>query len=154
MTAKPIPYVGQTGNSDQRPFAVRMSKIRWGISTADNAADIAILTTDVYNLWSVPVGMVVIDMYSRMTTKSAAMVATIGDSDDEDGWFTDTVMAPQDSETVVNASIIGAGAYATTREYTTAQTIDMKVTTANTDGAGTLFLLYTLAGLDSELYTT
>jgi hypothetical protein len=146
--AKTIPYSGQM--MDIAPYSLKMSKITVGPATT---YDVYPNTTGAFALWNVPAGCVVLDVLANIKTAAGAgsTAIKIGDCGDDDGFFTDTLLA----DTVVSSqfkrsSCVGTE-YATGKEYTAADVISATLTTAADIALiMDLYLIYSLAGCDTN----
>ncbi len=123
------------------PAVEKFKLITFGASTD---ADVVIGATGVYNMFYISQPCIVTGMRARIDTAfTATMTMTVGDSDDEDGYYTDTDLGPDDSDTEYLWEDAG-GAYAKGRNYVAGgQYIHATIGTAACDaGAGQLIISY------------
>lgn len=133
-----IPALGDAypGN----PPVDKSVRLTFGYSS-DN--DIQITSTGTYTLASVLQNVMIKNIRGRINTVfTTNMTMIVGDSDDTDGWFTDTDLAPESSD-VAGIWNIGSGAYADGRSYSAVQDIQAVIAgTACLAGAGELIITY------------
>ena len=125
---------------DTHPSPVKVLKLSMGYGTDK---DVPLAAQAVYNLVSVAANTLILSVRAEVLAPVGASTSiTVGDSDDVDGWFTDTDLAPATSDTLGNLED-GSGAYAKGRYYPTAHNIDAVVGGANcTAGSINLFIEY------------
>lgn len=144
--SKTIPYDGEFIPSNDFPAPMRVAHVTIGYATTN---DVVLTSTGDYALFTVPANCVVHDMLTCVTTAFTNGVITLGDSDDVDGYATDTSWAPASTCTTVGVpkKTSGlAGAYANGKYYSASQAINAQVTTAAvTVGAAEVFLLFSMA---------
>jgi hypothetical protein len=120
-----IPAVGESGVGP--PHGIMSEHFTVGFATTN---DVVITATGNYTLASVVVtgpedSIIVHDIKTQVTTAfTTSVVFTLGDSDDVDGYGTDTLINPAATGAAFKKA---ATAYAEGKKYTAAQTIDIPV---------------------------
>ena len=144
--AKSIPYVGEPV-LDGFPALVKTAKVTFGAASGDPDVDLS--ATGTYNLITLPANCVVLGVRTNIHEAfTTSVTITIGDSDDLDGYCTDTTLKP---DTAVTTGVLttGGGAQTNGRSYSASQPIQAVV--GGTDvlaGFGSLFVTYAMAADD------
>lgn len=134
--------------ADLVPLSSMMTarKVIIGISTSDVTVDVTLGTTGTYDLIAVPAGVFVHGITAHVDTACTSSVTMeIGDSDDTDGFFTDTDLGADTSD-AAHTWNVGGGAYGLGKIYSAAQNIQAVVGGA-TVAAGQITLVITYSHL-------
>ncbi len=120
---------------------------KFTIGAVSSDVDVVVNTTGTFELVNVPAGVLVTSVRANVDTAfTTNFTITIGDSDDVDGYFTDTDLAPESSDTL-DVYNVGGGAYVDGRRYPAAQTIQAVGASATaTAGKATIVIEYEYIG--------
>lgn len=133
-------------NGDLVPLSsvVTARKVKIGAVSSD--VDVVMTTTGTYDLISVPAGVFVHSVVAHVDTAFTTSVAMeIGDSDDTDGFYTDTDLAADTSD-ANHAWNAAGGVYSLGKIYSAAQNIQAVLSGA-TAAAGQITLVITYSHL-------
>ena len=118
--------------------------VTWGDSDQDVRFNDSTAVAEIFAIDAQSIGHILVHRLIAITdTLSTSLDATIGDSDDVDGYFTSTVWNP--AAAGVALSQTATLAYQGCRLYTSAHTIGATLTAKDTgDGGGKFFLIYSI----------
>jgi len=144
--SKTIPYVGEFLHSQDFPAPLRVAHLTAGPATTN---DVVITTANTYPLFTVPAGLIVHNVQSIVTSVfTESVTLTIGDSDSAAGYLAAADIGSTDVVTtgILKNSSAAGEAYATGKQYTAAQTIDVVVAGATAAiGVIHVYLVYSMA---------
>lgn len=150
-----IPQVGET-YVGTNPGVMKVARVTVGVSSGN--PDVIIEATGSYPIFTVPAGCVVTGVRARILEAfTATCNLNVGDSDDTDGFLTESVIActafSSDTVNVLKRNAAAGGYLDTTgadggRAYDVSQDISAVIdTAAPTVGKAEIYLFYTEAGL-------
>jgi len=148
MSTKAIPYNAER-YSPEVPAHLQIARIYAGTDTTDTTlsfhlADSTQQDSDgVFELFSFPANTFVKEVAVQTLTAVAGGSVIIGDGDDCDGYWTDTLLDPATTTAYPVPQSTQANAYRYGKDYTAADTIDL-MTSAN-PSAGKLMIQVTYA---------